>query len=152
MQISTTYTTCLPAINKIYTFEGKDGKGTVFLEFDQTQRERMERFCYDISKSGELLRDYRIPKGASRGFCFGYTIRDRVESLEALIKKVESWVTWGLPTGLTFEVPLIPVDDSALEEDKAYMPQKDYSDLFYEMEALGLKPAIPYHNDWNKQT
>lgn len=150
MQVSSTYTTCLPGINKIYTFEGKKGGYTVFFEFDQTKREKMERICYDISKSGELLRDYRIPKNANKGFCFGFTVRDKVESLEVLIKKVEKWVTWGLPTKLNFQVPLIPVDDSNLEEDKAYMPHKDYSDLYYEIGAYGLKPMVFYHNNWNK--
>lgn len=133
MQVSSSYPTCLQGINKIYTFEGESGIGTVFIEFDKTQILGMEWFCSTISKSPDLLSDYRIPKDANKGFCFGFTTRDKVESLEALIEKVENWVTCEKKQDaeILFEVPLVAVDASALKEDIAYMLQKNYCDLIY---------------------
>lgn len=102
---------------------------SVFFEFIQSKNGEeahnyMDRVCYDASKM-DLQPDCRIPKMAAQGFCWGFQDNGTVEQL---IKKVESAMTWS--NSPEYEVSLTPIDASQLKDNPSMMPAKDYSDVF----------------------
>lgn len=134
-------------LKAIYTVKGEEGEvGSVFYEFEDGCKKDEEKYDYmirifeDISKSGHLHRDSRIPKEAKKGLCHGIKVKkgdQSVKSLQDLIEKIEQWVTWGLPPEHTYEVKVISVDPSMLEENSCKMPEKDYEDVY--------GPTLPFN-------
>lgn len=134
------YTSSVNHLKTIWTLETNNSLDTlngpftyktasVFFEFIESKHEEpahnfMNRVCYNASKMN-LQPDRRIPKEAKNGFCWGFQASG---SVKQLIEKVESAMTWGSPP--QYEVSLIPIDASMLENNQYKMPAKDYSDVF----------------------
>jgi hypothetical protein len=143
------HTSSVNHLKTIWTFEKSESFDTptgpficktasVFFEFiESNHREEahdyMDSVCYQASKMN-LQPDRRIPKEAKKGFCWGFQASG---SVEELIRKVESAMTWG--NSPQYEVPLTPIEASMLEYNQRKMPAKDYSDVF----------CCNYENQWS---
>lgn len=126
-------------LSRIYTLE-EERVVSVFFEFIESKfrdkaNDYMERVCYEASKM-DLYPDKRIPQDAKKGFCFGFRARQG-ETVQLLIKKVESAMTWG--SKAQYEVQVTSIDASMLTPNPCKMPAKDYSDVFF----------CDYSNQWS---
>ncbi len=119
-------------LKTIYTFESENKTASVFFEFLESKsgditNDYMRAVCFQASKMDLFPDNKRIPIEAKKGFCFGF-ISKKGETILQLIKNVEYAMTWCNPA--TYEVPLIPITASMLEDSLHKMPAKDYSDVF----------------------